>query len=79
MVDGEVQEYGGVAAMDGIERLCVYTCARVGYIIPRIAVASCDLEVGGIGVVDGKVKGDEGVATVYCLKVLYVLASSVIN
>ena len=57
-----MEEHGGVASVDGRERLCVCSSARVVHIVPCVAVALCDVEVGGVGVIDSEVERHGGVA-----------------
>ena len=79
VIDGQVEEHRGVAAVDIGERLGVNTCAGVGYAVPSVAVARGSIEIGGVGVVDGEMEGDHRVATVDGLKVLGVNAGRVVG
>ena len=49
--------------MDGLQGLCVVARLIVGHLIPGEVVAVGLVELGCVGVVDGEVEGDHGVAS----------------
>ena len=70
VVDGQMQSYGAVAAMDGLEVLHLVAARRVVLVVPGVAVTSCLAEFGRGGIVDGQVQRHGAVATMDGLEVL---------
>ena len=75
----QVHGHGAVATIDGLEMLYIVTGSGVGLTVPCLAVASCCMEFGCGGVMDGQMQRHGAVATVDSLEMLHIVAGNAVG